>query len=229
MLRWLLAIATALLATDSLAQISGSASAVSDYRFRGVSLSNGQPAAQADVSYDHDSGWYEGLFASNVRFDYELKREAQVVGFAGYARRVQNGLSVDTGATYSTFSGGDGYNYAELHAGFTSTHFSGRIYYAPNYFGRDFRTLYAELNASQRLTDRLRLIGHAGVLKPVSTPDDRAAQERARVDLQAAVELLVKSFTLQVGRIANDGASRVYPVRESHTGGIWTVRLSVSF
>jgi len=225
-LRWLLAIGTALIATPSLAQISGSASLASDYRFRGVSLSQGRPAAQADLSYDHGSGWYGGLFGSNVQFDDDPRREAQVVGYVGYARRLSGGLGIDAGATYSTFSGGDGYNYAELHAGFTTAQFSGRLYYAPNYFGEDSRTLYAELNASHRLADKVRLIGHAGVLQSLSSP---GGHDRARFDGQAAVELLLQPLTLQLGGVINNGASPAYPIGGGHVRGTWTVRLSVSF
>jgi uncharacterized protein (TIGR02001 family) len=226
-LRWSLAIVTALIASPSVAQISGSASLVSDYRFRGVSLSHDRPAAQAEVSYDHDSGWYGGLFGSNVQFDDDPRREAQLSGYAGYARRLRDGLSVDAGATYSAFSGGDGYNYSELHVGFTTSLLTGRLYYSPNYFGEDSRTLYAELNGSHRLADKVRLIAHAGVLQSLANAGGR--HERAHVDWQAAIEVRLEPFTLQLGGVANDGVSPVYPVGGAHTRGTWTARLSVSF
>jgi uncharacterized protein (TIGR02001 family) len=228
-LRWLLAIAAGLFATTSVAQVSGSASLLSDYRFRGVSLSQGRPAVQAEVSYDHLSGWYAGLFGSNMQFDEHSDREAQAVGYAGYSRRLLDGLSVDAGATYSTFSGGDGYNYGELHVGITAQQFSARLYYAPNYFGEGVRTLYAEANGSARLTDKIRLIGHAGVLQPLSVADGQSSRERAHVDLLAGIEFQLKPLRLQLGRVANDGTSRVYPIGGHHTGGVWTARLSASF
>ena len=48
---------------------SGSIALVSDYRFRGISLTDGQPALQAGVAYDHPTGLFAGLFASNVDLD----------------------------------------------------------------------------------------------------------------------------------------------------------------
>jgi uncharacterized protein (TIGR02001 family) len=225
-LRWSLAIVTALIASPSVAQISGSASLVSDYRFRGVSLSHDRPAAQADLSYDHDSGWYGGLFGSSVQF-YGPRREAQMAAYAGYARRLRDWLSVDAGATYSAFSGGHGYNYSELHVGFTTRQLGGRLYYAPNYFGGDDRTLYAELNGSHRLADRLRLVAHVGALHVLSSAD--GGHERAHVDWLAAIEARLQPFTLQLGGAGNDGGRSVYPVSHGQRRGAWTARLSVSF
>jgi hypothetical protein len=43
--------------TSACAQVSGSATLLSDYRFRGVSLSDGQPAVQLGVAWERDDGW----------------------------------------------------------------------------------------------------------------------------------------------------------------------------
>ena len=41
---------------------------VSDYAFRGVSQTNEGPAFQGGVDFSHDSGFYAGVWASNVDF-----------------------------------------------------------------------------------------------------------------------------------------------------------------
>jgi len=46
--------------------VSGEAGIVSDYRYRGVSLSNGKPALQAGVELDGGAGFYLGGFGSWV-------------------------------------------------------------------------------------------------------------------------------------------------------------------
>jgi uncharacterized protein (TIGR02001 family) len=227
--RWIFAVATLLLATSALAQVSFNASIVSDYRFRGVSLSQGEPAAQLTASYDHRSGLYAGIFVYNVQFDAASGREAQLTGFAGFARRVGDGVSVDAGAAFSSFSGGDGYNYLELQAGVTTSALAARLYYAPDYFGDGLRTLYAELNGSHRLADRLKLVAHGGVLKAIGSADGIVSGERPHFDLLAGVEYQFQPFTVQLSRVANDGISRVYPLSANHVGGIWTVRLSAAF
>ena len=61
------AILAALIACPAAAQsVSGEASLVSDYRFRGVSLSGGHPAAQASLTLEHDSGFYGNLWGSTL-------------------------------------------------------------------------------------------------------------------------------------------------------------------
>ena len=102
--------------TDVSAQVSGSVAVVSDYLFRGVSLSEGRPAAQLNVNYDDASGWYAGGFASSVRLVADPGSHAQLIAYTGYARRLGSGLSFDAGASYAAFLQVAGYDYAELHA-----------------------------------------------------------------------------------------------------------------
>jgi uncharacterized protein (TIGR02001 family) len=49
------------------AQVQGDVALLSDYRFRGESLTEGRPALQAGVNYDHSSGLFVGGLVSNVR------------------------------------------------------------------------------------------------------------------------------------------------------------------
>jgi uncharacterized protein (TIGR02001 family) len=228
-LRWALAPLIASMATAAIAQVSATASWVSDDRARGVSLSDGLPAAQLDVSYDHQSGWYEGAFASNVRFYERSRRELQLIGYTGYAQRLQRGWSVDAGAAYSTFSKHTRYEYLELHAGVTSDALSVRLYLSPNYFGQGVHTLYAELNGSQRLVEALKLIGHAGLLQPFAGAADERGSDHLHPDFLAGVEYRRLSLRLQVARVFNDGASSIYPVSANHTHGVLTARISLEF
>jgi uncharacterized protein (TIGR02001 family) len=41
---------------------------VSDYRFRGISQTQRDPAVQGGIDYTHDSGFYLGFWASSIRF-----------------------------------------------------------------------------------------------------------------------------------------------------------------
>src|SRR5438552_816935 len=54
-------------AGSAAAQLSGTLSGVSDYRYRGNTLTHRLPAAQAGVAYDNPHGWYAGAFGSTVR------------------------------------------------------------------------------------------------------------------------------------------------------------------
>jgi uncharacterized protein (TIGR02001 family) len=228
-LRWALAPLTALVATASLAQVSGTASLLSDDRFRGVSLTQGHFAAQLDVAYDHPSGLYAGAFVSNVEFDPTVGRQAQGIGYVGYARRLQSGWSVDAGAAYSDFSDDADYRYWELHAGIASDALSARLYFSPDYFGQSIHTVYAEVNGSYRLTERFRAIGHAGLLQAFAGATDQAGGSHPHADFLAGVEYRMQPFSLQVARVFSDGASSIYPVSAGHTHGVLTVRVSMGF
>jgi uncharacterized protein (TIGR02001 family) len=228
-LRWALAPLTALVATASLAQVSGTASLLSDDRFRGVSLTQGHFAAQLDVAYDHASGLYAGAFVSNVEFDRQSGEQTQGIGYAGYARRLQSGWSVDAGAAYSDFSNDADYRYWELHTGIASDAVSARLYFSPNYFGQSIHTLYAELNGSYRLTERLKAIGHAGLLQAFAGATDQTGGSHPHADFLAGVEYRMQPFSLQIARVFADGASTIYPVSANHSHGVLTVRVSMGF
>ena len=81
----------ALASVDVAAQISGTVSLVSNYRFRGISLSADEPAAQLGIAYDDATGWYAGGFASTVEFPQSSGRQLQAVPFVGYAWRSAEG------------------------------------------------------------------------------------------------------------------------------------------
>ncbi len=170
---WGTAAVAVICATQACAQVSGSLALVSDYRFRGISLSQERPAAQLDVTYDHPGGWYAGLFGSTVRLANESHTGAQLLGYVGYAGRLRQDLSWEIGADYSTFPNAGDYDYAEAYWGIASDSISSRIYYAPEYFGHS-SAVYAELNGSRRLRKRLRAFGHLGALRDADSGCCRA-------------------------------------------------------
>ena len=197
----------ALISIDASAQISGSVNLVSDYRYRGVSLSHGDPAAQFAVAYDDAQGWYAGAFASTVRLAAPSNPGLQAIGFVGYAKQLPSGVSFEVGADYSAFSGARGYDYAEVYGGFAFESVNGRLYYAPRYFGADGGALYGELNGAQRVHDRVRLLVHVGVLK-VDGGGPYSGWSDSRVfDARAGVGVDVDPFNVQLSWV---GISRAY-------------------
>jgi len=147
------------------AQVSGSVSLVSDYRFRGMSLSDGRPAAQATLSYDHPSGAYAGLFLSSVRFSAEAGSGLQTLAHAGYAARLDSGLSWDLGAAYSYYSNPRGYAYDEVHVGVAHTDWSARLSYAPRYFVDEVSAAYAQLSLTPHSERDFVPLLHIGFLR----------------------------------------------------------------
>ncbi len=109
--------------------------AVSDYRFRGVSVSDKNPAIQPSITLSHESGFYGGAWASNIAEnagdDVELDLYA---GFAG-----GDALTYDLGVTYYIYPGISSLNYAEFIGKLGTTigpvELGGTIVYAPRQDG----------------------------------------------------------------------------------------------
>jgi uncharacterized protein (TIGR02001 family) len=200
------------------AQSSASATLESDYWFRGASLSDGHPVAQAAYGYDAAAGGYLGAFASSVDLGGGAERGVQAIGYGGWALRVGDRASFDAGASYSIFSGDHRYSYVESHVGFALDDLSGSLAYAPNYFDSDARTVYAELNLAHALNDRLRLLAHAGVLwviGGIGSPAYRGgapASGREQADGRVALAFDVDRMRLQLARTITDGAPTGYTI-----------------
>lgn len=76
--------------------IAGSGMAVSDYRFRGISQSNEDPALQGSLTIEHASGFYAGAFASTLS-DELRPGEIELDGYVGYTREIAAGTDIDVG------------------------------------------------------------------------------------------------------------------------------------
>jgi uncharacterized protein (TIGR02001 family) len=95
----------------------GGLAAVSDYRFRGVSLSDRKPALQADLTVSHNSGAYGGVFASTIdEYGQDSAGKGATVELdytLGWAFRAA-GFDVDVAASAYTYPGGVDVDYVEL-------------------------------------------------------------------------------------------------------------------
>jgi uncharacterized protein (TIGR02001 family) len=151
------------------AQVSGSVGVVSDYRYRGYSLSDGDPALQASLSYDWASGAYAGVFASSTQ--YAGNSGVQAIPYVGYARRDAQGRSWDVGLRYTHFTADSQADYAEAHVGLALRRAALRLHYAPDYFGQ-VSNWYFEVDGSLPLGERVRWLWHAGVSRSGDSSGD---------------------------------------------------------
>ena len=194
---------------------------MSDYRYRGISLTGNDPALQGTVDYDDPSGFYAGAFASNVRFAYASGAEAQILSFVGYARQLPSGVSLDAGVDYSLFTRTQGYDYPEIYCGFASGTFSGRLHYSPRYFGHFGDAVYGELNAAQPLADNVRLVVHGGVLHSSYGNAYPAPTTRATFDGRVAVSFDIDGFNVELGFVGVSNAQSAYPfARNGRRNGV---------
>lgn len=95
----------------------GGLTVVSDYRFRGLSLSARKPALQADLTVSHANGAYGGVFASTIdEYGQDAAGKGATVELdytVGWAFSAA-GLDVDVAASAYTYPGGVGVDYVEL-------------------------------------------------------------------------------------------------------------------
>lgn len=81
--------------------ITGSATVVSDYRFRGFSQTNEEATIQGGFTVAHESGLYVGTWGSGIGFN----NGSEIDVFAGFAKEVTSGLTADVGVTAYFYPG----------------------------------------------------------------------------------------------------------------------------
>jgi uncharacterized protein (TIGR02001 family) len=212
----LVAAALACALTAAQAQLGASITAVSDYRFRGVSMSDAEPALLLGVVYDARGGSYAGASLTRVALS-RGQRYTELVGYAGRVVETCFGAGWEIGAVASHFGGDASYDFIELYTGLVAERWNTRLYLSPDYFGRGVRTAYAEWNGHWPLGADVRLIGHAGVLGGLGGAAG-SDSHRARLDTRLGIGISRGSADLQFAWVA---ASRggpypaVYDTRRS--------------
>lgn len=86
--------------------ISGNVQIVSDYRFRGLSLSAGDLAVQGAINVNHASGFYVGAWASSLE-DSPVYGNAELDLYAGWTGALGSGLTADVGLLYYVYPNGN--------------------------------------------------------------------------------------------------------------------------
>jgi uncharacterized protein (TIGR02001 family) len=168
-----------------MAQFGASVAIDSDYRYRGVTLSDSKPDARLSVSYDGAGGWYAGGTLTRIVFEPD-QGHAGVYAYAGITRPLTATLRWEAGAMRASYVGDERYDYAEAYAGLIGEQWSARVYLSPDYYGTEIHTAYAELDGGWPLARSWRLIGHAGSLVTL-TGTTRAGMSRTRLDGRAGV------------------------------------------
>lgn len=205
------ALALLLCVGSAAAQTSGSVTLLSDYRFRGLSLSDGHPTAQLGLNYDSPQDWYAGAQLAGA--DLRERDMAQLMAYGGLARRLASGWSWEAGASLSHFSRAHDSEYGEWYAGVAAQRLGLRVYYSPHYLGRDLRTAYVEANGFYPLHEQFKLVAHAGALRYLPRG---GADLPVRYDARLGVATTLGDWNMQLAWVAassrepGEGASPYY-------------------
>ncbi|HVF83264.1 MAG TPA: TorF family putative porin [Sphingomicrobium sp.] len=151
--------------------LSGTAMVASDYRFRGISLSDGRPALQGSLTATYRSGLYATAWASNID---------------GLGELGGSNLEVDLGAGYK-FSRG------------STTYDAGLLYYAyPGSSGGDFEFFepYASVShQSGRTTGRLSM-----AIAPAQSAIGNRSNIYVAADVSYVLEVAPVTLRTHIGR-----------------------------
>lgn len=186
------------LAAPVVAQIALSATATSNYVYRGVSLSDARPAVSISAAYDHGDGAYAGGAFTVGDTRYSGFQALGHVEYVGYAGRLKRGAIWDVGVInthvtnyyYSKYD----YDLTEAYAGLRGKILTYYLYYSPDYYRRGVHTLYAQVGGTLRPAPRWRLFGHIGVLTSLGG----YVSFRQQYDLEAGVASHFKPADVQL-------------------------------
>lgn len=130
------------------AAVTGNVGAVSEYFFRGLAQdstitgrSDGKPALQGGIDYVHDSGFYAGIWGSNVSWG---AGGSETDLYLGYSTKLADTFGIDFGAIYYAYPDykGDLNDNADTNPntleGYVKISYGPlalQYYYSPSYFG----------------------------------------------------------------------------------------------
>lgn len=93
---------------DSGWSASGNVALTTDYKFRGISQTDEDPAIQGGLDLEHESGFYIGTWASNVDFGGNGFGTIELDVYAGFGSDIgDTDFSYDVGVLYYAYPGDD--------------------------------------------------------------------------------------------------------------------------
>lgn len=97
------------LPADPSVKITGGVTLVSQYRFRGIGLSDEKVALQGTINLNHDSGFYAGVWGSSIDGFGELGgSNLELDLYGGYKTEILTGVTLDAGLLYYAYPGSNG-------------------------------------------------------------------------------------------------------------------------
>jgi len=158
------------------AELSGTVTAVSDYDFRGISLSAKDPALQGSIDWSSEGGFYFGAWASNIDYEPYADGNIEVDLYGGFAGETEGGLGWDVGLVWYFYPDSsekrsqcreEGLyceipDYPEIYVGLSYNWFEVKQWYSNDLAGSDEDGFYTEVNASFELPANFGLNLHGG-------------------------------------------------------------------
>ena len=202
--------------------LTGSLSATSDYRFRGLSRTFNDPALQGGVQFTLPSRFYVGAWASVVDKEIFANSSGYEVDLvAGYRHPLGNGMDLDVGLVQYLFPSESQFSTLEAFGGVNWRWLSAKYYYtlSNRYFGAGNAkgTQYLELNGAYPVGDGFRAVAHFGITRGQSGARDY-------IDWSAGVAKDWRGFTFGLAYHDTDSdfefTNRAGSTRDLGNGGL---------
>lgn len=148
---------------------SANAALTTDYKFRGISQSNENPAVQGGFDLGHESGFYIGAWASVVDFDTDngdYDGSIELDGYLGYGADIgDTGFSYDVGYVYYDYPGDDGAegDYQEFYGSIGWQDLTVGMAYSDDYYAETDEFYYLYADYSLALPNEFSLDLHVGL------------------------------------------------------------------
>lgn len=196
--------------------VSGGIAVVSDYRFRGVSLSDKDFAVQPFITVSHESGFYVGVWGSNVASNPGDDVEVDLyAGFSG-----GDAVTYDISATYYVYPGVSSFNYFEFTGKLGTTigpaTVGGQLSYVPSQDNTgNADSVYVATNAAIAIPNSpITLTGSVGY--------EDGAFGNDKVDWSLGASAEVSGFTLGLAYVDTNRRS-TFAFKDSTAGVVATV------
>lgn len=198
--------------------LTGGVAVVSDYRFRGVSLSDKDFALQPYLTVKHESGLYAGVWASNIADNAGDDLEVDL--YAGFSGGEE--LTYDIGATYYLYPGVSSFNYVEFTGKLGSTIGPATLGVQLSYVPSQDNTgnqdnIYYATNATIALPDSpISIVGSMGIEDGAFSGGDE------KVDWSLGLTAAVSGFTLGASYVDTNRRS-TFAFKDSSAGVVFSV------
>ncbi|WP_430445341.1 TorF family putative porin [Sphingorhabdus contaminans] len=198
--------------------ITGGITGVSDYRFRGVSLSDKDFAIQPTLTVKHESGFYVGVWGSNLAENAGDDIEVDLyAGFSG-----GDTITYDIGATYYVYPGVSSFNYVEFTGKLGTTvgpaTIGGQLSYVPSQDNTgNTDNIYVATNATIALPDSpISIVGSVGL------EDGAFTGGSSKLDWSLGLTANVAGFTLGASYVDTDRQS-TFAFKDSSAGVVFSL------
>ncbi|MFN3591417.1 MAG: TorF family putative porin [Thermaurantiacus sp.] len=184
---------------------SGEATFVSDYRFRGISLSNRKPAVQAGIEMETQPGFYAGIWGSSIE---EFNGATVELNLYGGWRGSFGPITTDVGILGYIYPGGSDTDLYELYGAVSGTvgpaELTVGLNIAPNQGNLDRSSRYLYFGAGVGIPDTpVTLKGNLGFERGGLVADDTGRTTK-KTDWLIGADFVFEPLTVGIAYVGND-------------------------